>query len=155
MEHLVGRTRGTQASSVNVLAIAGRSRGIIDAHGDDAPLTCLGTSSLNVRYHAWRGASGTRYTTSVFPVDHAATEAGLPAFDGFVLIPVVRRGGTLRPLDVVAVETDAGRCRALTSSLARGVDEWHVHLLADDARRRRTVVEDLLDRHCPAMGLSA
>ena len=110
---------------------------------------------MSARYHAWRGVSGTRYTTSIFPVDHAATDGGLPAFDGFVLIPVVRRDGTSHPLDVVAVETEAERCRAMVSSLAQGVSEWHVHFLADDVARRRAAVGDLLDRHHPAMSLSA
>ena len=136
------------------VTVAGSRRGAA-VHRDDAPLTCLNTSSLSARYHAWRGLSGRRYTTSIFPVDGAAAGAGLPAFDGFVLIPVVRRGGVPYPLDVLAVETDAELCRAVASGLAGGVGEWHVHLLADDAGHRRAAVDDLLDRHRPAMMLSA
>ena len=112
-----------------------------------ASLACLRASSLNDRYHAWRGFSGARYTVSIFPVDRAADGDGLPAFEAFILVPVIRDGRSLEPTGVVAIETEADRFAAVAAGVADGASEWHVHLLAEGARQRRAVVEDLLQRH--------
>ena len=154
MEHLAGVSRNTPVRSPFASALSSRSRNF-SVGRDDAPLACLAVSPLGARYHAWHGASGARHTTSVFPVERAATDAGLPAYDGFVLVTVTRRDGALHFLDAVAIETEADRARAVARGLARTAGEWHVHLLASDAHRRRAVVGDILDRHRPAMALSA
>ncbi len=153
MDHLAGRVR-------SILVAFPSATSLIDApdarlggspRPDEAPLASLNASSLNARYHAWLGQSGTRYTTSVFPVDRAADGAGLPRFSGFVLVPAVRRGGALRPIDVVPVETDIDRFDAIAAGLAEAATEWHVHLLAKGAPHRRAIVDDLLARHRPRM----
>ena len=115
----------------------------------EAPLASLAASLLTCRYHAWWGLSGVRYTTSIFPIDHAAADEGLPPFDAFVLISVARAGGASRLVDAVVVETDADRSAAVDSGVVRGASEWHVHLLAEGAWRRRAVVDDLLACHRP------
>ena len=117
------------------------------ARVDESPLACLMASSLGARYHAWHGASGRRYTTSIFPVHQASDGGGLPTFEGVVLIAVLREGTVLRPVHIMAMETAADR--KVASSLARGASEWHIHLLAGDVQRRRSIVEDLRERHRP------
>jgi hypothetical protein len=106
-------------------------------------LSALAGSVLADRFHAWPGASGRRYTVSVYAVDRDAEDIGLPEFDGFVLIPVVRDGFARRPLAVVAVERDADRRVTIAEALVQGVDEWHVHLLAGTRDMRRAIVADV------------
>ncbi len=113
----------------------------------DAPFECLHGSTLSGRYRSWRGWSGARYVTSVFPVDHGAADRGLPVFDGVVLLAVMRDGRGVSALAVLAVETAADREVALAMASTRGVTEWHVHLLAEDRERRRAVVSDLHLHH--------
>ena len=150
MGHASDRTQGVLSAPTLTLMIDDGSRFYsLAAEPDEAPLASLQASFLSRRYHAWRGLSGVRYTTSIFPVDHAADDEGLPPFEAFVLISVARSGGVSRLVDTVAIETDADRSAAITSGIARGASEWHVHLLAEGAWRRRAIVDDLLARHRP------
>ena len=150
MGHASDRTQGILRASTRASMIGEGSRShSIASEPDEAPLASLKASFLGRRYHAWRGLSGVRYTTSIFPVDHAADDEGLPSFEAFVLMSVVRSSGVSRLVDAVAVETDADRSTAIASGIARGASEWHVHLLAEGAWRRRAAVDDLLARHRP------
>ncbi len=123
-----------EGSAVEALTRAGMA---------DAPLASLRGETMMHRFHAWTGASGRRYVTSVFAVDWSQRYAGLPDFDGFVLIPVVRRGTLRRPTSIVAVERDSEKQRAIVAALADQATEWHVHLLADRRTDRVAVVADL------------
>ncbi|MGC1556556.1 MAG: hypothetical protein WA745_03305, partial [Methylovirgula sp.] len=58
----------------------------------NAALKSLSGSPLAGRFHAWHGASGRRYVCSVFPLDPAAPDAGLPQFAGAVVLAVLRAG---------------------------------------------------------------
>ena len=129
----------------------------VGCRSGETPLACLKASSLSLCYHAWRGITGKRYTTSIFPVDDLADGHGLPSFRGFVLISAVRRAGTLHPSDIVAVESETARLEAIAFGLTWATSEWHVHFLAGCALGRQAVVDDLLARHEPqvAMTLSA
>ncbi len=150
MEHASGCARST-FTAPSLALVSGevpRCRSVA-AYPHEAPLACLEALVLSRRYHAWWGLSGVRYTTSIFPVDRAADDGGLPSFDGFVLMSVARSGGTSRLIAAVAVETDADRSAAIASGVDRQASEWHVHLLAEDPWRRRAAVDDLLARHRP------
>ncbi len=114
---------------------------------DEAPLASLRNASLAPRFHAWLGASGRRYVTSVYPIDLSRPLAGLPDFDAFVLIPVVRQGAARRPSTILAVERESDKRFAVSAALANDVREWHVHLLAERRSERASVVADLAARH--------
>ena len=113
----------------------------------EGPMASLVETSLAGRYHFWRGMSDRRYTVSVAMVDPAAPEAGLPDFDGFVLVPVVRCGGRCWPLAAVAIERTLDRRAAMSSALAEGASEWHVHLLGETRAARAAIVADLQACH--------
>ena len=106
-------------------------------------LASLRVHALREGFHAWHGASGRRFVASVFPVDPCAGDCGLPAFEAFVLIPVVRDGVRRRAQAVVAVEWGSARHRAIAAAIAGGVDEWHVHLLGTSRSERAAIVTDL------------
>ena len=122
----------------------------------DGPMASLVETTLAGRYHFWRGASDRRYTVSVTKVDPAAPEAGLPDFDGFVLLPVIRCGARCWPLAALAIERTLDRRAAITAALAEGASEWHVHLLGATRAARTAIVADLQARHfCGQQALSA
>ena len=113
----------------------------------DGPMASLVATSLAGRYHFWRGGSDRRYTVSVSLVDRVAPEAGLPDFDGFVLVPVVECGDRRWPLAALAIERTLDRRAAIASALAGGANEWHVHLLGATRAARAAIVADLHARH--------
>ena len=103
----------------------------------------LRTHDLRDGFFAWHGASGRRYVASVFTFDACAAGAGLPAFEAFVLIPVVREGGRAKAQAVVVVEWGSSRLRAIAEAIAGGVHEWHVHLLGASRAERERIAADL------------
>ncbi len=109
----------------------------------DGRLPSLRANDLRDGFYAWHGASGRRYVASVFPFNSRAADAGLPAFEAFILIPVVRDGPARRPRAVLAVEWGSARQRAVAEAIAGGVDEWHVHLLGATRGEREAIVADL------------
>lgn len=115
------------------------------------PLLAIADTAIAARFQCWRGASGRRYTVSVFPYDADAPDRGLPDFDGCVVIPVRRHpaghdGEARSAVGVVRIEglSDARSLRA--AGAAAGVGEWHVHLLAEDAASREAAAADLRRR---------
>lgn len=106
-------------------------------------IASLRTHDLRDGFHAWHGASGRRYVASVFAVDARVRDAGLPAFEAFVLIAVARDGARRRVRAVVAVEWGSARHRAVAAAIADGVDEWHVHLLGASRDAREAIAADL------------
>lgn len=120
------------------------------SRADHEPLKSLAGESVADRYCAWRGASAQRYVASIFPVDPAAADGGLPEFEGFVLIAVARREVARRILLARAVERASDARTAVARGLAEGADEWHVHFLAETPSARAGVVVDLCRRHLAA-----
>ncbi len=110
----------------------------------NAALKSLSGSPLAGRFHAWHGASGRRYVCSVFPLDPAAPDAGLPQFAGAVVLAVLRAGdGRRRLICICQSESHADPRNFVSEALAAGAGEWHVHLPADAAVQRRAVIADL------------
>ena len=118
----------------------GLGLGLVPAEGRFASLRA---HELRDGFFAWRGASGRRYVASVFAFDACAADAGLPAFEAFVLIPVQRVGGRAKVQAVVVVEWGSSRHRAVAEAIACGVDEWHVHLLGASRDERVAIAADL------------
>jgi hypothetical protein len=112
----------------------------------NAALKSLAGSPLAGRFRAWHGASGRRYVFSVFPLDRAAPDGGLPEFAHAVVIAVARTVDGRRLVSIRRCESGA-ECYARESlvleALAAGACEWHVHLLASEAAQRRVVLADI------------
>jgi hypothetical protein len=106
-------------------------------------LASLRTHALRDGYHAWRGASGRRYVASVFPFDPSARDAGLPAFEAFVLIAAVANGARRVARRVEVIEWGSVRHRAVAAAIEDGVEEWHVHLLGGSRAEREAIAADL------------
>lgn len=95
-------------------------------------------------FHYWRGASGTRYLHTVFPL------IGCPqlAKVNYILVHC-DRDGTRRPLDIGQTVSD---CDSLNLAYMRrraallGANEVHVHFLPGTARQRRAAEADLSSR---------
>jgi hypothetical protein len=110
-------------------------------------LESLAGGALAERFHAWHGGSGRRYICTVFPVNHADPEAGLPDFSGAVVIAVAcEANGARRPVALCQCERGANpyaREPFIIDALAGGASEWHVHLLATEMTQRRAVIADI------------
>ena len=106
-------------------------------------LASLRTHALRDGYHAWHGASGRRYVASVFPFDSSARDAGLPAFEAFVLIAAVADGTRRVARRVEVIEWGSVRHRAVAAAIEDGVEEWHVHLLGGSRAEREAIAADL------------
>lgn len=113
----------------------------------NAALKSLAGSPLAARFHAWHGASGRRYVCSVYPLDPAAPDAGLPEFAQAVVIAVARTANGRRHLVSIGPSDSREDSRArecfVLEALAAGAGEWHVHLLAGEATRRRAALADI------------
>ena len=117
--------------------------GVLDPVAARGALPGLRGHALRDGFHAWHGASGRRYVASVFQFDACARDAGLPAFEAFVLIPTMREGARRRARAVEAVEWGSARHRAVAAAIGGGVDEWHVHLLGESRMEREAIAADL------------
>ena len=115
-------------------------------HGN-AALEGLAGGALAARFHAWRGSSGQRYICSVFPVNVAEPDAGMPDFSEAVVIAAAcDADGTRRSVALCQCETGANpyaRKSFIVEALAAGAAEWHVHLLASEVTQRRAVIADI------------
>lgn len=113
----------------------------------DAPLDCLAGGALASRFRSWRGLSGGRYICSVIPARRGVRLGGLPDFDSAVVIGVARNAkGERRRIAVFELcwrDWLLGEPERVATALDAGVCEWHVHLLAANARARRAAVADL------------
>ncbi len=99
-------------------------------------------------FRYWTGESGRRYLTRQIPVSEIDDFAGAPA----VLLRV-RADGAREIAWIGAIGADGLRTVLATvgDPCATGDRcEIHVHLLADDARRRAHVIRDLIDGNGPA-----
>ena len=107
----------------------------------------IADTSITARFQCWVGASGRRYTVSVFPFDAQAPDRGLPDFDGCVVVPVCRdacRGSEASSaVGAFSVEDFRDARTVRVAGTAAGVAEWHVHLLAEDRASREAAVADL------------
>ncbi len=106
-------------------------------------LASLRTHALRDGFHAWHGASGRRYVASVFPLDSGARDAGLPAFEAFVLIAATSDGARRVARSIETIEWGSARHRAVAAAIADGVEEWHVHLLGGTRCEREAIAADL------------
>lgn len=117
-----------------------------DRHGN-AALEGLAGGALAARFHAWRGSSGQRYVCSVFPVNAAEPDAGLPDFTEAVVIAAACAGDGRRHLVALCqCETGANpyaRDSFIIEALAAGASEWHIHLLASEVTQRRAAIADI------------
>jgi hypothetical protein len=116
--------------------------------GANAPLVCLAGGALASRFHAWRGESGRRYVCSVFPARSEAVLGGMPEFDAAVAIAVrIDAAGRRSRLAVFELSWRNGRFQGdverLEKTLAAGICEWHIHLLAESQQARRLAIADL------------
>ncbi len=131
--------------SGQVLALRGDPRPATT--GREGLLASVASGPLSGRFCAWRGFSDSRYVTSIYAVDRAADDSGLPDFEAFVVIAVARSGLGRRIVGVAAIERPSERRAALALGLSQGADEWHVHFLAEDRMARAAMVADLRARH--------
>ena len=106
-------------------------------------LASIAQTTIASRFHCWYGASGRRYVVSVFPVDRATPDRGLPDFDGCIVIPVRREGSGRDPLFIRRVEDHFDARSVRSAGLEGAAEEWHVHLLAEDEAARQAAVDDL------------
>lgn len=108
---------------------------IIHAFDAGAPLS-LTDVGLVSRFHGWRGISGRRYLTTVYPA------AAAPNFAGAVVILArVEPDGTRVAMFVGRAPDVAAGLASLAA--ARGATEAHVHLIAETDAERRAVEGDL------------
>jgi len=141
-------SRGRSTSFLPAGAIASVKREPAVAVSN-APLSALAGESLARRFHAWSGHSGRRYICSVFPVETAEPQAGLPGFAEAIVIAVGLAADGLRyPIAFCDHGQASGddldsRRNFLVAVSAHSVCEWHVHLLATQREYRRSVLLDL------------
>lgn len=109
----------------------------------NAALKSLAGSPLAGRFHAWHGASGQRYVCSVFRLDPAAPDAGLPQFAGAIVLAVVRAGDHRRLVSLWQGQSHADPRNFIIEALAGGAGEWHVHLPPNTAAHRRAIIADI------------
>jgi hypothetical protein len=113
----------------------------------NSALASLAGEALAERFHAWHGASGRRYVFTIFPVNSAAPDSGLPDFAEAVVIAVARKSdGSRRRVSLCQRERGANpyaRESFILEALAGGACEWHVHLLAIEVAQRRAVIADI------------
>ncbi|HEY0144702.1 MAG TPA: hypothetical protein VGB93_00820 [Methylovirgula sp.] len=147
--------RGDSARAMSLLFLLRRWREknatmVVRPPADDASnasLASLAGGDLATRFHSWRGRSGRRYICSVFRVEHHTEDAGLPDFAAAVVIAV--------KTDVVGNRQVVGFCQCehgfgpvaraafVTTAIAAGAQQWHVHLLTADPQKRRAAIEDI------------
>ena len=108
----------------------------------EAPLACLLEDAMAQRFHRWRGRSGTKYTATVYSIDHDDPLAALPNLGPAILMAVARNGAARDIVGLVAIERDSDWSHAV-QRLQAGANEWHVHLLAPDRATRAAVLADL------------
>ncbi len=119
-------------------------RGSLPAAVADAPLLCLSGGALAASFHSWFGRSGKRYICSIFPA--RGPNAGLPEFDAVVAIAVkTGRFGRRTRLGVFELNCRDGwfSAETLAAALIPGVDEWHIHFLAERVEARQAAILDL------------
>ncbi len=96
-------------------------------------------------FHYWCGSSGARYLHTVFDPD------ALPELDGAVYLAVRRDlDGRRTAIDAGIIDNRPGIARygqALAHARHSGANEIHLHLMADTARQRRDVLDDIKRRH--------
>jgi hypothetical protein len=118
----------------------------------DAMLKSLAGSPLARRFHAWHGGAGRRYVCSVFRIDPAAPDAGLPEFTQAVVLAVARRadgGRQLVALCQCGPDADPyARTSFAIEALAVGAIEWHVHLSPSAAQRQAIIADIKAARTC-------
>ena len=113
------------------------------------PLEALYGSQLGRKFQAWSGKSGRRYVCSVFSAGDAAAMEAARSYDSAVILAI--------RCDVSGVKTLVGMGEtghfpdlfwygsAMAALLAQGVEEFHVHLMAETPAARQSVLQDLLD----------
>ncbi len=114
----------------------------------NAPLECLEGDALAAHFHAWRGNAGKRYVCSVFPATTSGELGGLPEFDAAVVLAVgFTAHGRRTRINVFELSWREGRftgdLKYVSAALQAGVNEWHIHLLAESAGARQTMIDDL------------
>jgi len=119
----------------------GSGRGLEEHEGCSESLRALDGEVLAERFRSWVGASGRRYIFSVFD------PADCPAYCGAVLIAArVEANGARRAIHFAdtgdfpepTLANVMRACSAVTEPF-----EFHLHLLANAASERRSILEDL------------
>src|SRR5579872_4891832 len=110
--------------------------------GSNAPLVSLAGGTMASRFHAWHGASGRRYICSVFAVDGADPQSGLPDFAEAIALAIGEdEGHGRRCLSIFLFDGStnlAARDAFVASAVAAGAVAWHIHL-ADDPHERLAI----------------
>ncbi len=114
-----------------------------------APLGALYGSHLGGKFQAWSGRSGRRYVCSVFSATDPAAMDAVRSYDSAVILAIRCDASGVKTL-VGMGETGCfpdlfwyGSAMAVLS--AKGVNEFHVHLMAETTVARQAVLQDLLD----------
>jgi hypothetical protein len=112
------------------------------------PLVALSGGGLARRFHSWYGRSGRRYVCSVFELsDESAMEAVRHYGDAVVL--AVQRDVRGEKSLIAVGETGSfpelfWRGAAFNRLISDGAAEFHVHLMAETAAARHSIIEDIL-----------
>jgi len=88
------------------------------------------------QFRRWRGRSGQGYVVSVYPIE------ACPDYIDAIALAVSGSSGRAVWIGETGDGGEAFR-RNLLHAARAGASEVHIHLLADDARERRSAIEDL------------
>jgi hypothetical protein len=108
--------------------------------GDSASLVALAGGALDARFRSWRGASGQRYTFSVYG------RRSCPAYENAVaMVARIEPDGARRIIFIgdTGCFPDILFAEAANHIPADGEVEFHVHLLATSRAGRAAVIADL------------
>lgn len=114
------------------------------------PLAALSGGRLGPKFHSWFGLNGTRYVCSVFDATDFAAMDAVRSYGEAVVLAVRRDSHGVKSLiglgDTGHLPDLFWRGGAMAELLRDGVDEFHVHLMAETTVARQFVVQDLLGR---------
>jgi len=118
--------------------------------GQTMPLASLSGGRLSQKFQAWQGGSGQRYICSVFALHDSAAMDMVAAYSDAVVL-IVRRDLAGVPTLVAIGDTGAWpelfwHGTDFAAMRAGGADEVHIHLMAETASARQSVMDDLLAR---------
>jgi hypothetical protein len=122
-------------------------------YGQSAPLASLSGGVMARKYQAWQGVTGQRYICSVVSARDFVAVDMVSAYSDAIVI-VVRYDSAHEPVLVAICDTGSWselfwHGSALAGMREEGVDEFHIHLIAETSQLRRKAIDDIsaLVRH--------